>query len=158
MSSDYRILVATDLGTGTDRLLAEVQRYGRALNAIIDIIHVASPDPDFVGYPKDHQPGEKTPSQNELIRASKARALRSGHRQVQAFEAKLRANGLRVDRTLMVQGPLPKTILEHVHKFNSDLLILGSRHHSALYRLWYGDIVTDAVKHAPCALLVVPVE
>jgi nucleotide-binding universal stress UspA family protein len=158
MGNDYRILVATDLGSGTDRLLAEAQRYGRALNTIIDIIHVAPPDPDFVGYPKDHNPQEKTPSQNELIRTHQAKALRSEHRQVQAFEATLRANGVRVDRTLMIQGPITDTILEHVRKFNSDLLILGSHHHSALYRLWYGDVVIGAVKRAPCVLLVVPIE
>ena len=39
-----RILVAIDLKAGTERLLAEAQRYGQALNAIIDIIHVAEPD------------------------------------------------------------------------------------------------------------------
>ena len=153
MSNDYRILVATDLGTGTDRLLAEVQRYGQALNAIIDIIHAAPPDPDFVGYIKNHD----KESQNDQIRESKAKALRAEHRQAQDFEATLRANGVRVDRTLMVQGPILETILEHVRKFNSDLLILGSHRHSALHRFWYGDTATDAVKQAPCALLLVPI-
>ena len=66
MSSDFRILVAIDLKAGTDRLLAEAQRYGLALNAVVDIIHVAPPDPDFVGYIKNDNPAEKT--QDNLIR------------------------------------------------------------------------------------------
>lgn len=59
MSTDYRILVAIDLKTGSDRLLAEAQRYGWALNAIIDIIHVAAPHPDFVGYIKSPHPEQE---------------------------------------------------------------------------------------------------
>ena len=58
----------------------------------------------------------------------------------------------------MVQGTLPTALFEQVNRFKSDLLILGSHHHGALYRLWFGDTVIDAVKQAPCTLLVVPVE
>src|SRR5271166_2106177 len=60
MSDTFRIVVAVDLKAGTDRLLAEAQRYGRALNAVVDIIHVAAPDPDFVGYIKSPDPANKT--------------------------------------------------------------------------------------------------
>jgi hypothetical protein len=56
--SAYRILVAIDLKPGTERLLAEAQRYAKALDAIVDIIHVADPDPDFVGYIKSEQQPE----------------------------------------------------------------------------------------------------
>ena len=52
MTGDYRILVAIDLKTGTERLLAEAQRYGQAFNATVDILHVAEPHPVFVGYIK----------------------------------------------------------------------------------------------------------
>ena len=154
--SNYRILVATELASGTDRLLAEAQRYGRALDAIVDILHVAPSDPEFVGYIKNPDPEAMGPSQDEQIRESRAKAFRSQHRRTQDFEAALRVNGVCVGQTLTVQGPVLETILEHVRKFNSDLLMLGSHQHSALYRLWYGDTATEAVKHAPCALLVVP--
>ena len=156
MSNDYRILVAIDLKTGADRLLAEAQRYGHALNAIVDIIHVAPPDPgaDFVGYIKSNHPEEQT--QDDMIRKSEAKVLRAEHQQTQAFAATQRGHGVRVDQALTVQGPTLATILAHVRKLNSDLLMLGSHQHGALYRLWYGDTATDAVKQAPCALLVVP--
>jgi nucleotide-binding universal stress UspA family protein len=155
MSDDFRIVVAVDLQAGTDRLLAEAQRYGRALNAVVDIIHIAAPDPDFVGYIKNSDPGEKT--QDSLIRESEAKALRAEHQQTQALGETLRANGVRVDRALTVQGPTLATILGETRKLGADLLILGSHHHGAIYRLWYGDIAVDAAKQAPCALLVVPI-
>ena len=156
MSNEFRILVAVDLKTGTDQLLAEAQRYGHALNATVDVIHVAEPDPDFVGYIKsDHV---EKPTQEDLIRDGKANDLRSEHQQTQTIGATLRTRGVRVDQALTVQGPVLGTILDYAHKLNSNLLMLGSHQHSTLYRLWHGDTAADAAKRAPCALLVVPVE
>jgi nucleotide-binding universal stress UspA family protein len=161
MSTAYRILVAIDLKPGTDRLLAEVQRYAKALDAIVDIIHVADPDPDFVGYIKSAQPaetgGNAPKNYDQTLRDDRAKGLRSEHQQAQTVAEQMRAAGIRVDQALMVQGPTLETILEEVRKVGADLLILGSHQHSALYRLWYGDIAIDAAKQAPCALLVVPI-
>jgi nucleotide-binding universal stress UspA family protein len=154
MAKDYRILVAIDLKAGTDRLMAEAQRYGQALNAIVDIIHVAAPDPEFVGYIKSDNPEER--SQEDMIRETNAKVLRAEHQQTQVLAATLRAKGVRVDQALTVQGPTLATVLDEARKLGADLLILGSHHHGALYRLWYGDTATDAAKHPPCALLVVP--
>jgi nucleotide-binding universal stress UspA family protein len=55
MSHAFRILVATDLKPGTDRLLAEAQRYAKALDAIVNIVHIADPVPDIVRYTKGAQ-------------------------------------------------------------------------------------------------------
>jgi hypothetical protein len=70
MKAEFRILLAVDLKDGTDRLVAETERYGRSLRAIVDIIHVAEPDPDFVGYLMTEQIGEF--SQEDMIRAEMA--------------------------------------------------------------------------------------
>jgi hypothetical protein len=86
MRGDFRILIAVDLKSGTDQLLAEVQRYGRALDAVIDIIHVAEPDPDFVGY-------LKVGEQEATIRNSKSQALRSEHNQTHALAESSEAKG-----------------------------------------------------------------
>jgi nucleotide-binding universal stress UspA family protein len=155
MSNDFRIVVAIDLKAGTDRLLAEARRYGLALNAVVNIIHVAAPEPDFVGYMKSGEPGEAT--QDNQIRETEAKALRGEHAQTQALGAALRANGVRVDRALTLQGPILETILEETRKLGADLLILGSHHHGAVHRLWFGDIAVDAAKEPPCSLLVIPV-
>lgn len=155
MSKDYRILVAIDFKTGTDLLLAEAQRYGQALNAIVDLVHVAAPDPSFVGYIKSNSPDE--PNQLDPERDPNAKALRVEHQQIQALGATLRANGVRVGQTLMVQGPTLEKVLEEAGKLGADLLILGSHQHGSFYRLWFGDTATDAAKRTPCALLVVPI-
>ena len=155
MSSDYRILVAVDLKTGTDRLLAEVQRYAKALDAIVDIVHVAPPDPDFVGYIKSGRPDDQTAT--DPMREPTAEALRAEHQQIQALGTTLRSNGVNVDRARALQGPHLSIILEEARKLSADLLIIGSHHHGTIYRFWHGDTVAEISTQAPCALLVVPV-
>ena len=167
MSNAFRMLVAIDLKPGTDRLLAEAQRYAKALDAIVNIVHIADPvsdfvrdtkevtnygdpDPDFVSYVKGEQ-------EKHTLRDDRANDFRLEHQQVHAFAEKMRASGIRVDHTLTVQGPTLEKLLKEARKLGTDLLILGSHRHGALYRLLYGDIAIDATKQAPCALLVVPV-
>jgi nucleotide-binding universal stress UspA family protein len=119
--SAYRILVAIDLKPGTERLLAEAQRYAKALDAIVDIIHVADPDPDFVGYIKSEQQpetggGYAASNYDQTLRDDRAKEFRSEHQQTQAIAAQMRAAGIRVDQALTVQGPALETILEEASK------------------------------------------
>ena len=181
MSNAFRILVAIDLKPGTDRLLSEAQRYAKALDAIVNIVHIADPDPDFVGYTKGAQEvtdyedpdpdfvsyvkdeqetktgAHEVTDYNHTFRGDRAKELRLEHQQVHALAEKMRAGGIRVDQALTVQGPTLEKLLKEASKLDADLLILGSHQHGTLYRLWYGDIATDATKQAPCALLVVPI-
>jgi nucleotide-binding universal stress UspA family protein len=57
---------------------------------------------------------------------------------------------------LTVQGEILDSILDHVIKGDIDLLMLGSHHHGALYRLVHEDVASEAVHKMPCAVLVVP--
>jgi nucleotide-binding universal stress UspA family protein len=153
--AEYRILVALDLKEGVERLLAEVERYAVALKASVDIIHVAEPDPDFVGYIK-----AKSGEEQRILdppRETAAHHLREEHRRTQEIGATLRAKGLPLGQALTVQGQILPTILREAARLKSDLVIVGSHQHGALYRLWYGDVAKDAIGQMPCSLLVVPV-
>lgn len=173
MSNAFRMLVAIDLKPGTDRVLAEAQRYAKALDAIVNIVHIADPvsdfvrdtkevtdskdpDPDFVSYVKGEQ--ETKPGAHETLRDDRAKEFRLEHQQVHALAEKMRASGIRVDHALTVQGPTLEKLLKEASRLGTDLLVLGSHRHGALYRLLHGDIAIDATKQAPCALLVVPTE
>jgi len=134
--------LALDLRAGTNLLLQEAQRFGHALNAVVDILHVVEPDPDFIGYLK--RPVVDNESQEDMIRDSQAAALSAEHLQAQTFAMTLRTNGIRVDHALTVPGPTLPTIIGHARKYGSDLLVLGSHHHGALFRFWYGDTVADS--------------
>jgi nucleotide-binding universal stress UspA family protein len=153
LSKDYRILVAIDFSL-EERLRAQVEHFARALNATVDVLHVSMPDPDFVRYIKA-RPGE---SQGAVDggRPAKARELHRDHDQTLAFGEALRSAGINTDRVLTVQGDVVSSILDHVIKHEIDLLMLGSHHHSAFYRLLHEDVAAEAVHKMPCAVLVVP--
>jgi len=161
MSNAYCILVAIDLKPGTERLLAEAGRYAKALDAIVSIVHVADPDPDFASYikgaPETKTGAPEAPDYDHILRDDRARQFRLDHQQVHALAEKMRGTGIRVGQALTVQGSTLETILEEARKLDTDLLILGSHQHGALYRAWYGDVAVDAAKQAPCAVLVVPI-
>jgi hypothetical protein len=72
-----------------------VSRYTKALGAVVDIVHVAPPNPDFIGY----QVGPNH------VRENVARRLRTEHRDTQKYGAELAADGIAVDHSLTVQGP-----------------------------------------------------
>jgi nucleotide-binding universal stress UspA family protein len=93
----------------------------------------------------------------DSAREPHAEALRAEHQQTQTYGAALRDKGVRVGRSLMIQGPVLATIFEEARKLDYDLLILGSHHHTALYRFWHGDTATAVAAHPPCALLLVPI-
>jgi nucleotide-binding universal stress UspA family protein len=120
----------------------------------VDIVHVADPDPELIGYIKSRDPDQQSVIDGE--RKPRARALRVEHRQTQEFGAALRGNGVRVGQALTVQGPVLATILEQTLKLHSDLLMMGSHHYGTLHRLWHGDLAADAAKGVPCTLLLVP--
>jgi len=153
MSDDFRLLVAVDFSR-MDRALVEVERQARAHDALITLLHVAQPDPEFIGYLKSS--GQAVQMQTDVKRIPKAEALRTEHQQIQAIAETLRDKGLRVDGAITVQGPVLASILEMASKLGADLLIIGSHQHGALYRLVHGDTAAEAVTQAPCPVLVVP--
>jgi nucleotide-binding universal stress UspA family protein len=153
MSDDFRILVAIEL-SGMDRVLMEVERHARAHDALVTLVHVAQPDPEFVGYLKSS--GSYAQLQTDVKREPKAGELKTEHIKTQAIGEELREKGLRVDNSITVQGPVLASILDQARKLDVDLLIMGSHQHSALYRLVHGDTAAEAVTQAPCPVLIVP--
>jgi len=154
MGKQFRILLAVDLEQGMARLVAEVERYARALDAVVDVLHVSDPDP-FIGYIKSADPAEQDVIDSG--RMPRAHELRAEHQATREVGEALRQRGVAIDQTLTVQGPILATILDQATRSEADLLMLGVHHHGALYRLWHGDTATGAAAEAPCAVLLIPV-
>ncbi len=93
------LLVALDFSDVTDQQLLIVARLA-APNRQIYLLHVAEPDPSFVGF-------EAGPDE---VRAQVAREFHQEHEQIQAMAARLREAGFDA-RALLVQGPTIETIL-----------------------------------------------
>lgn len=139
------ILAAVDFSDVTPTVLAKAGELAKALGAKVYLLHVASAEPDFVGY-------EVGPV---YIRESVARELRKEHQQLQEYQEGLQQEGIDVTAMLVSGAPADK-IVDEVEKLNADMIILGSHGHGALYDLLVGSVCKSVLKKAGCPVLVVP--
>src|SRR5688572_8905488 len=95
------ILVAIDFSEVTPQLLQQTRSLAGNRPTKIWLIHVAAPEPDFVGY----EPGP------QVVRDQVASRLHKEHGALQAQADQLRQAGLEVT-PLLVQGQTVEKILE----------------------------------------------
>lgn len=139
------ILVAVDLSKATEKVVQQVEVIGKALSAKVWLLHVAEPEPDFVGFD----------NAAKYIRDSRSGLFHNEHRQIQAIAERLRIAGLE-STALLVQGAMAECILHEAAKLDVDLIVLGSHGRSNLYNFLVGS-VSEAVLHkAKCPVLIVP--
>ena len=89
-----RILVALDLSDATESILAVARRAAKASNASIILLHVAPPDPAFVGY----EPGPQT------VRDQVAHDYRDQHRTLHTLAEELNREGIETTALLIQES------------------------------------------------------
>jgi nucleotide-binding universal stress UspA family protein len=139
------ILAAIDFSGVTADVIEQAARLAEAFRAALWLVHVAPPDPDFVGY-------EAGPPN---VRDQVAHELRGTHRRVQDEADRLRER--RIDAAaLQVQGPTVDTILRETERLHADVIVLGSHGHGILHRALLGSISEGVLHRASCPVLIVP--
>ncbi|CAM2010858.1 universal stress protein [Acanthopleuribacter pedis] len=142
-----QILVALDFSDVSDRVVAEAGKLGKAFGDKLWLIHVAAPDPDFVGYEAGPQ----------HVRDNRAHELREEHRRLQAWAEGLRAQGLEAT-ALLVQGPTVSTLLETIKKHDIEYVVMGTHGHGKLYKLLMGNVSEGVIREAHVPVLLVPTQ
>jgi nucleotide-binding universal stress UspA family protein len=140
------ILVSVDFSEATPRILQVAAKLTRALSGKLWLLHVAEPEPDFVGY-------EAGP---DVVRDQVAREFRDEHRKLQEYADSMRDEGLPVT-ALMIQGPVVDTVIAEAERLEADMLVVGSHGYGAVYDLLVGSVSRGILKHAEIPVLVVPV-
>jgi len=139
------IVTCIDLSDSTDQVVAKAQHLATALKAKLWILHVAEPEPDFVGF----QAGPQS------VRDTYSEEFHKEHRQIQEIAEKLRENGL--DSTaLLIQGPIAETLMSNAVKIQADYIVVGSHGKSALKQALVGSVSESIIRHAERPVLVVP--
>jgi nucleotide-binding universal stress UspA family protein len=139
------ILAAVDFSPVSNDVIEHATALAAALHAALWLLHVAAPDPDFVGY--DAGP--------DSVRRAVATELHDVHRRLQARSAELRERG--IDCTaLLLQGSTADTIVREAERLHADLIVLGSRGHGALRRALLGSVSEHVLHHANRPLIIVP--
>ncbi len=140
-----KLLVGIDLSPSTEKVVEKAAVLARALSAKIWLLHVADPEPDFVGF-------DASPAYDRDVRS---RTFHAEHSQLQAIANKLRLDGL--DATaLLVQGPTAATILQEAVKLAADMVIVGSHGRGAIHRLLVGSVSEEVLRKAGCPVLIIP--
>lgn len=141
-----RLLVPLDLSSATERVLATAIKLSRAMHANVFLLHVAAPEPDFVGY------GAGSPA----VRDQVAHEHREEHRQLQAHAQALRNLG--VDCTaLLIQGATADAILREAERLEADLVVMATHGHGAMFDLLVGSISHSVLRHSRVPVVMVPV-
>lgn len=140
-----KILAAIDFSDVTGNVVEQAAALAQAFSAELTLVHVAAPDPDFVGY-------EAGP---DTVRDARASELRGEHRQLQETGEALRERGLAA-RALLIQGPTIEKILEETKRIGAEVIVIGSHGHGALHRALLGSVSEGVVRGATCPVHVVP--
>jgi len=139
------ILTCVDLSESTDRIVARAVEIAKAVSAKLWFLHVAEPEPDFVGYEVGPQ----------SVRDSLSIKFREQHRMLQEIADRVRKRG--VDATaLLVQGSTVETILAKAAKLGADMIIVGTHGRGAMYQLLVGSVSEGLLHDSECPILIVP--
>ncbi len=138
------ILVAIDFSP-VSRLLLDAAERVADVGTKVYLIHIAAPEPDFVGYGVGPQ----------YIRDDRAKELREEHRLLSAFKDELIHKGIDTE-SLLVGGPIVDTLLNEIIKLDAEMLIIGRKGHSKLFEVIIGSVCNDIIHKLPIPALVIP--
>jgi len=139
------IVTAIDFSDTTSGIISVTRKMAKVMNASVCLVHVAAPNPDFVGY-------EAGP---DVVRDQVAREYREEHTRLQGLAQELRDQGIKT-KALLVQGGTAESLLEQAHKQQCDILIVGSHGRGAVADLIVGSVSGAIIRSAKCPVTVVP--
>ena len=140
-----KLLAALDLARSTPAVLREARLWTRRLSAELVLLHVAEPDPDFVGYGAGP----------ESVRLAVAHKFQKAHAQIEEAARELRKEG--VDTTaLLVQGATVESILREADKLSVDAILMGTCARGALRELFVGSTSKGVLHQTSRPVLLIP--
>jgi len=139
------ILVPLDLKVETSRVLDQAVELAQALSAKLWLLHVAAPDPDFVGYEAGPQ----------YIRDIRADTLKEERGKLHGMVAELAASSIPA-QPLMVMGPTVETILGEAERIKADLIVMGAHGRRGLAKAFLGSTSDDVLRANRFPVLIVP--
>ena len=140
------VLAGVDFSGFTEPILRAVEQIAAAApEAKVWLLHVAEPDPSFVGY--DAGPA--------VVRDQVAAEYRREHQQLQACAERLRGSGVEAT-ALLTQGAIADTILTEAVRLEVQLIVMGSHGYGAIADLIAGGVCRVVLRKALCPVLVIP--
>ena len=141
------ILVPIDFNDNEKILLDKALEFAKVFSAKLWLLHVASPEPEFVGFGVGPQ----------YIRETRATELRKEHRLMNDYADQMRLKGYECEG-LLINGATIEMILDEAEKLKIDLIITGHHDHSFFYKILFGSVANGVIKKSNIPVLIVPLE
>ncbi len=139
------ILVPVDFSDITPLVVRQAADIARATGGSLTLLHVALPDPAFVGF-------ETGPV---VVQDAVERDYQEDHRRLEELRTGLAAQGIQVDY-LHYEGSTAEVILREARRLPASIIVMGSHGHGALFHLLAGTATVAVLRKASCPVLVVP--
>jgi nucleotide-binding universal stress UspA family protein len=139
------ILAAIDFSDVSARVINQAVEISQCFASKLWLIHVADPDPDFIGY--------GTGPQTE--RDWRAKILKDEHQYIQQQALELDRKGIHVT-PLLIQGATAEAILKEASKLKANLIVIGSHGHNSFYKALVGSVSEEVIRKASCPVLIIP--
>ena len=140
-----KILLALELDGDEKVLLDKALNFAEAFGAKVWMLHIAAPDPDFVGY-------EVGPQSERDFRANQ---LKKKHKLWQDYSDELNKGGVEAE-ALLIQGTTVETIIEESVKLEADLIIAGYEEHGLIHKIIFGRNSERLMRKSRIPILLVP--
>jgi nucleotide-binding universal stress UspA family protein len=141
------ILVAINFEENELLVVEKALEMAKAFEAKVWLMHIAAPNPDFVG-------NEVGPQSTRDFRAVQ---LKKQHRLLDEYAQQLRNKGVEAEG-MLIQGATIETLLEEAEQLNIDLLILGNQVRGFFYKTFVGSVSQGIIKRAKLPILLVPLD
>lgn len=140
------ILVSIDFKDSENILIDKAFELAEAFKSKIWLLHIAAPDPDFVGYDVGPQ----------YIRDTRASEIKKEHKLLQKYSSNLIKKGVEAE-SLLIQGATSQMILEESKKLKVDLLIIGHHEHNLLYKTFIGSVSSNIIDKSIIPVMLIPI-
>ncbi len=141
------IIVAIDFENNQQLIIDQAMALGEKFNAKLWLLHIAAPNPDFVGM----EAGPQTERDN------RAEQLKKEHRLLDQYTEEISNLGI-ASEGLLIQGATTETILEKAKTLKADLIITGHHEHGFLYKTFVGSVSNQIIKQTKIPVLIVPLD
>lgn len=139
------MLACVDFSDVDERVISAAVSLARAFCAELHVLHVAEPDPAFVGYAVGP----------ESVRDRVAATLRDQHRRVEALAAHAEQQGVTAHPHTL-RGAYAETILHEAERLGAVVTVIGSHGHGRLHDVLVGSVTAAVLRGAKGPVLVVP--
>ncbi len=145
MSVATHILLTTDFSEASEEAVAKAGELARDAGVKLTVLHVHSHPPSA---PEAYVPADKVLTSAELDTEA--------HQALEELKNSQLANVESVTLVAVEHVSAPLAICDYADKHGVDLIVIGTHGRTGLTRLLIGSVAEKVVRHANCAVLVVP--